>query len=349
MGDAGRRTAPAPLAVKDDRNQLSPLNPGADDPMIRLATIGTSQITHHFAGAVDLVDGIQISCVYSRDSVRAASLARELGAACAVSDLRQMLSATDVDAVYVGSPNSVHNEQASAAIREGKHVLVEKPAVPGAAEWAELVAAAVESGVVLLEGIRNEYDPGIGLVRNVLPRLGTTRRVSLRYQIRSSRYDQVLAGERVNMFDPAMAGGALMDLGVYCAHALVSLFGPPQQVLAASVPVRSGVDGAGAALAVYPGFVADLSYSKITTSSLPSEIQGEEATLLIDHIASPRSMTLQHRDGTTEQLTLDDPQHTLVDEVRRFVHLIESGDDPAQDHERTHQTLLLMDAIRANP
>lgn len=316
--------------------------------MIRLATIGTSKITNHFARAVDLVDGIRISCVYSRDSTRAASLARELGAASAVSDLRQMLSATDIDAVYVGSPNSVHHEQALAAIQAGKHVLVEKPAVPGATAWVELVAAAAESGVVLLEGIRNEYDPGIGLVRNVLPRLGTIRRASLRYQSRSSRYDRVLAGERVNMFDPAMAGGALMDLGVYCAHALISLFGPPERVLPATVPVLSGVDGAGAALAVYPGFVADLSYSKITTSLLPSEIQGEEATLLIDHIASPRSMTLQHREGTSEQLTLDDPQHTLIDEVRRFVQLIESGDDPAQDHERTHQTLLLMEAIRAD-
>ena len=216
-----------------------------------------------------------------------------------------------------------------------------------AAEWSDLVAAATRSGVVLLEAIRNEYDPGMTVVRDCLRRVGAIRRVSLRYQKRSARYDLVLAGERVNMFDPAMAGGALMDLGVYCAHALVALFGPPPRVLAAAVPVSSGVDGAGAALAVYPGFVADLSYSKITTSVLPSEIQGEQATLVIDHIASPRSLTLQLGDGTSEELTLPGPQHGLVDEVRRFVHLVESGDDPAQDHARTHQTLQVLDAIRA--
>jgi len=314
--------------------------------MIRLATIGTSSITRHLARAVDLVDGIRIGCVHSRDPGRARALALDLGVAATSSDLGRMLSSADVDAVYIASPNSEHGAQARAAIEAGKHVLVEKPAVTGAAEWADLVTAATRTGVVLLEGIRTEYDPGITVVRDSLARLGVIRRVSLRYQKRSARYDQVLAGERVNMFDPGMAGGALMDLGGYCAHALITLFGPPQRAVAAAVPVRSGVDGAGAALAVYPGFVADLSYSKITTSSLPSEIQGEQATLLIDHIASPRILTLQYGDGSSEHLTVPGPQHGLVDEVRRFVHLVESGDDPAQDHARTHQTLQLIDAIR---
>jgi predicted dehydrogenase len=314
--------------------------------MIRLATIGTSSITRHFARAVDLSDGIQIGCVYSRDPGRARALADDLGVAATASDLPRMLASPDIDAVYIASPNSEHGVQARAAIDAGKHVLVEKPAVTGAAEWADLVGSATGAGVVLLEGIRNEYDPGMTVVRDSLPRLGVVRRVSLRYEKRSARYDLVLAGERVNMFDPVMAGGALMDLGVYCAHALVTLFGSPQRVVAAAVPVRSGVDGAGAALAVYPGFVADLSYSKITTSVLPSEIQGEQATLLIDHIASPRTLTLQYGDGTSEQLVVPGPPHGLVDEVRRFVQLVEAGDDPAQDHARTHQTLQIIDAIR---
>lgn len=314
--------------------------------MIRLATIGTSSITRHFARAVDLVDGIQIDCVYSRDPERARTLAEKLGAARTASDLAHLVASPDIDAVYIASPNSAHAAQARAVLEAGKHVLVEKPAVTSAEDWTDLVALATRSGVVLLEGIRNEYDPGMTAVRDSVPQLGTIRRISLRYQKRSARYDLVLAGERVNIFDPAMAGGALMDLGVYCAHALVTLFGPPQRVAAVAVPVRSGVDGAGAALAIYPGFVADLSYSKITTSVLPSEIQGELATLLVDHIASPRTLTLHRGDGTTEERTVLGTQHGLVDEVRRFVQLIESGEDPTRDHARTHQTLQLLDAIR---
>lgn len=316
--------------------------------MLRLATIGTGNITTHFARAVKSSAGMQIDAVYSRNPGRATALAQQLGASAAMSDLSQLLTAPHIDCVYIASPNSVHGEQAIAALHAGKHVIVEKPAVPSVAEWDRLVTAAAEAGVVLLEGIRNEYDPGTRLVRSLLPRLGPIRRVSLRYQKRSSRYDQVIAGERTNMFDPAMGGGALMDLGVYCVHALVALFGEPENVLASAVTVATGVDGAGVALAHYREFVADLSYSKISTSHLPSEIQGEEATLLIDHIASPRSLTLQHRDGTDELITLPDPQHTLIDEVRRFIHLIESGDSPMDDHRRTRQTLRVMEAIRAN-
>lgn len=95
-------------------------------------------------------------------------------------------------------------------------------------------------------------------VREILPKVGRIRRVSLRYQKRSARYDQVLAGHMVNTFDPTMAGGVLMDLGVYCVHAMITLFGPPQHVTGASIPVASGVDGAGAVLAGYPGFIVDL-------------------------------------------------------------------------------------------
>lgn len=83
------------------------------------------------------------------------------------------------------------------------------------------------------------------------------------------RYETAKAGGHTNIFNPAMAGGALMDLGTYCIHPLVRLFGPPNAVSAASVRF-AGVDGAGITVASYDRFVADLSYSKITTSATPS-------------------------------------------------------------------------------
>ncbi|MEO5831870.1 MAG: Gfo/Idh/MocA family oxidoreductase, partial [Nakamurella sp.] len=205
--------------------------------MIRVATIGTSTITHRFADAVRAVDGIAVTHACSRDPQRAAETADALGVTAAT-DLAALLAAdsgADIDAVYVASPNTVHHNQVRQVVRAGKHVLVEKPAVPTVAEWDELVARAADAGVVLIEAMRTAYDPGLAAVHEMLPRLGPIRRVSLRYGKRSSRYDQVLAGEQVNIFDPAMAGGALMDLGVYCVHAMVRLFGTPERVAGASI------------------------------------------------------------------------------------------------------------------
>lgn len=317
--------------------------------MIRLATIGTSSITRSLVDAVALVDGISVTRVLSRDEARGRRFVSSAGladVASVVSDLGELLADPDVDAVYVASPNSLHEGQALAAVRAGKHVLVEKPAVTTAEAWERLRGEARDRGVVLLEAMRTEYDPGLDVVRGVIPSLGTIRRVRLSYEKRSSRYDQVLAGERVNIFDPALAGGALLDLGVYCVHAMVSLFGEPVHVQAAHVTIASGVDGAGAALFTYPGFVAEICYSKITTSTLPSEIQGELATLLIDGIASPTSLTVQRLDGTSTTRTLPPLRHTLDDEVQRFVELVGGNDDATYDQDLTAATLRVMDAIR---
>ncbi|MCC4908305.1 Gfo/Idh/MocA family protein [Microbacterium sp. cx-59] len=314
--------------------------------MIRIATIGTSVITTHFADAVAKVEGIQLGTVFSRDAERAREFAVRIGAPASGDDLDAILADPAIDAVYVGSPNAVHAEQVRRAIAAGVHVFVEKPAVATAAEWAELVAAADRAGVVLLEGIRTAYDAGTAAVRELLPSLGTIRRASVHYQKRSSRYSDVLAGKRVNIFDPAMGGGALADLGVYGVHALILLFGAPETVQAASVPLDAGVDGAGIALLGYPGFVADVSYSKITSSSRPSEIQGEDATLTIDEIASPRHLVRTGVDGSVEEWNVEAPQHSLVGEVQRFVDLIVAGETPAEDNERTRLTLETLERIR---
>jgi len=314
--------------------------------MIRLATIGTSAITRSLIEAVGMADGITVAAVYSRDASRGRAFADSVGVADVFSDLAALLASPGIDAIYVASPNTAHEAQSLAAIRAGKHVLVEKPAVTNAQAWAGLCREAGDHGVVLLEALRTEYDPGLDAIRELLPTLGTIRRVQLGYQRRSARYDQVLAGQQVNIFDPAMAGGALMDLGVYCVHALVSLFGEPDTVQAASVTVASGADGAGSALCTYPGFVAEVLYSKITSSTLPSEIQGELGTLLIDQITTPSALVVERLDGTSTTQALPPIPHVLIGEVERFVELVESSGTASHDQDLTAATLRVMDAIR---
>ncbi len=314
--------------------------------MIRMGTVGTGEITRRFADAVAQVGGVEISLVYSRNARRAAEFAAQMGVAASVASLDALVNSVDIDAVYIGSPNHTHHGVAMAALRARKHVLVEKPAVRTVREWDELVAEAATAGVVMLEGMRTEYDTGFVRVRESLPLLGTIRRASFGYQKRSSRYDQVLGGGHASTFDPAMGGGALMDLGVYCVHAMVSLFGPPQRISAVDVPIPAGVDGAGVAIAGYPGFAVDVSYSKITTSHLPSEIQGEEATLVIDHISSPRTLAVHNRDGRVDEWVVDAEQDSLVGEVVRFAQLIGTRSDPGVDQHRTRLTLEVLDMIR---
>lgn len=316
--------------------------------MIRIGIVGTSSISERLAEAVDLVDGVVVSRVASRDADRARAFADAIGAPATALGLDDLLAAADVDAVYLASPNAVHAAQISAAVDAGIPTLVEKPAVLSAAEWDTLVGRARERGVVLLEAMRTAYDPGLAAVREILPRLGTVRRVSLRYEKRSARYDHVLAGEQTNIFDPALGGSALRDLGVYPLHALVRLFGAPRAIQGVRVGIASGTDGLGSALAVYDGFVADIAWSKITDTTLPSEIQGEEGALTIDAIDAPRRLTVTPRGRASYEIEVDAPGNPMVGEVERLRQAIE-GADIGDDQDLTSTTLRLVDEVLAPP
>lgn len=316
--------------------------------MIRIGIVGTSSISEQLARAVHAVDGVELGRVASRDLPRGRDFAERVGAPGVADGLAGLLDAGDSDAVYIASPNSVHAEHVRAAVDAGIPVLVEKPATLTAEEWEELVELAREREVVLLEAMRTAYDPGIRTIQELLPRLGRIRRVSFRYEKRSARYDHVLAGEPTNIFDPALGGSALRDLGVYPLHALVLLFGDPRDIVGARVGIASGTDGLGSAIAEYDGFLADAAWSKITDTSLPSEIQGEEASLSIDAIDAPRRLVLTPRGGEPETLDVAAPGNPMIGEVERLRDAVR-GADVSIDQDRTARTLRLVDALLRRP
>jgi predicted dehydrogenase len=320
--------------------------------MIRMATIGTSAIVRTFLEVIERIEGIEATVAYSRDIDRARAFADECGVAGASADLDALLASGEVDAVYIASPNALHHGQALRVLRAGCHALIEKPATLTAGQFAELVDTAAVHGAVVFEAMRSAYDPAFEDVRRLLPELGPVRAVSFSYCQRSARYDLVLAGERVNIFDPALGGGALNDLGVYAISALVDLFGEPRDASALTIPVATGADGAGVALLRYDGFAAEVSYSKITASARPSEIQGEWATLEIDHVAAPASLALRRIDGTVDlhrlrgaAVNTGAPESNMEFEVRRFLDLI-AGADAAPDHARTLAVVRTVERIR---
>lgn len=315
--------------------------------MIRLATIGTSAITERFADAVGQNDGLRIDVVFSRDAERGRAFADTIGAPSSSSDFDALLASGDIDAVYVGSPNGAHAAQAEAAIAAGIHVFLEKPATPTAAEFEALVAQARERGVVVFEGMRNVYDPGMALVEKLLPQIGQVRLVSFGQSQYSARYDLVLAGETPNIFDPALAGGALFDLGVYPLSALIHLFGTPASVAGSTVTIATGADGAGAAVLTYPDLVAQLSFSKIGFTRRPNEIQGELGTIEIDEITQPRAVTVTLRGGEPTVHAVDGAANNMRYEVARFAELVRGDAEGADDQARSLAVLRAVESIRS--
>ena len=116
--------------------------------MLRIATIGTSMITDDFIQVVNANDQAAFVGTLSRDADRGAAFTTKHGGERNFTALDELASAADVDAVYIGSPNALHYEQALACIAGGKHVIVEKPFCATEAQALEVFRAAEAAGVV---------------------------------------------------------------------------------------------------------------------------------------------------------------------------------------------------------
>lgn len=301
--------------------------------MLRFGIIGTNFISDWFVSACRRSGVCEPVAVYSRDAARGEAFATRHGLAGAVTSLPALLERCD--AVYVASPNLLHHEQSCRAIEAGRHVLCEKTLGATADQARDVFERARRNRVVAMEATRPLYDPVWDAVRQRLPLLGPIHQVRFDKQQYSSRYDRFRAGERVNAFDPALANSAAADIGVYCLEPALDLFGTPRRATGTGVLLDNGFEGAGVLVLDYPGMAVTCSWSKISSSRVPSSIHGEQATLLLDSVSSPAHVRLEWRDGV-EEVVLDNPvpddADNMVHEVRAFAALVARGSgDPERE------------------
>jgi predicted dehydrogenase len=167
-----------------------------------------------------------VQAVGSRNRERAYAFASDLGIPQSYGSYEALLKAPDIDAVYIGLPNSLHCEWTVKAARAGKHVLCEKPLGATAAECDEMDRAARESGVVLMEAFMYRFHPRIGRVSKLLADgvIGPVRAIQSSFTFRLRRGDDI-------RLQKELAGGALMDVGCYCVNV--------SRTLAAAEPVEA--------------------------------------------------------------------------------------------------------------
>ncbi len=248
---------------------------------MRFGLIGTNFITDRLMRAAEGLDDFEAVAVGSRKQETGRAFADKYGIEHVFTDFEQMAKSGLVDAAYIATPNYCHAKIANIFLRNGVHVLCEKPFAANAAEVESMIHTAQEHGVFLMEAIKNIYMPAFDVLRSELNRIGPIRRAVLQMNRYSSRYDQYLRGENPNTFNKALANGAVMDMGVYNIQLAVALFGAPQHVTATGVLLEEGkgVDGVCTVILSYPTFECVCMTSKVHTSHLPCEIGGEQGSV----------------------------------------------------------------------
>jgi predicted dehydrogenase len=296
--------------------------------MINFGTVGTGWITESFIQAAQLSGQWQLTSVYSRTEDKAKQFADTYNVPNFYTDLEEMASSSEIEAVYIASPNSVHFDQTLMFLKNKKHVICEKPIFSNSAELAKAYQTAAENGVYLFEAIRNVHTPNFKILKDKLPMVGELRSTMLPYMKYSSRYDLFLQGEEPNIFSATYSGGALVDLGVYPLYLAVGLFGEPKQVSYHPVLLRSGVDGSGTLVLTYDDFVCTILCSKISHSELPCEIHGEKGTFVLEDAAPISKITLVDNRGIeSEILSVELEEQNMIYECVNIAGIIETEND----------------------
>ncbi|MFP7312881.1 Gfo/Idh/MocA family oxidoreductase [Bacillus safensis] len=316
--------------------------------MIRFAVIGTNWITDRFLQAGEELADFTCTAVYSRSAEKGQAFAEKYGIDTVFTNLQQMAESDTFDAVYIASPNALHKEQAMLMMEHQKHVLCEKPFASHRKEVEEMIAAAKKHHVCLMEAMKTTFLPNFLQIKQHLDQLGPIRQVVAHYCKYSSRYDAYRSGELPNAFKPELSNGSLMDIGVYLVYPVISLFGLPNQITARGYKLSSGVDGNGSVLLQYDGHQALLFHSKISTSHLSAEIQGEDATMVIDQFHRPSQITIYDRDGHQTDISLKDDQPAMSYEINHFIECIQQGmgQSPVNTFALSVQTMSVMDEAR---
>lgn len=318
---------------------------------IRLGTMGSGVIVHSILDHVKNTDGISLEAVYSRTEEKGRALAGEYGCSWVYTDMDAFLGTDEINTVYIATPNLLHYEQAKKALLAGKHVILEKPFCTRALQAEELIRLAKERHLFLAEAAPTTFLPNFQILKRELPRVGRVKLVLANYSQYSSRYDAVLRGEVPNIFNPAYAGGCLMDINFYNVYLNAALFGRPQK--AVYYPNRHGelADTSGMMVMQYEGFVSTNAGAKDTWGVNFFQIEGEQGYIYIQDgsngLARIRVVT-KEEDITYNQQDHPDRWYYEVQELTRLL-LAEDYDSIYSRLDITLETTrIIEDARRAS-
>lgn len=299
---------------------------------MRWGIISTGHIAAKFADALRASESEHVVAAASRDAERAAVFASDYGIARGYGSYEALLADPEVEAVYIGLPNSMHAEWSIKTAQAGKHILCEKPLAVSRAEAITMYDAARANNVWLVEAFMYRFNPRTLKLGELLAQraIGDVRIIRASFGFFLSDMSNV----RLNA---DLVGGALMDVGCYCVNvARLAAGQAPSRVLAAAKWAGSGVDETLAGTLEYPGgTLAQISCTLSGSGHQQVQIIGTDGSIDIDTAfnlpADQRGRMRVHygaNPARTEDLQFA-PVNQYQLEAEGFARLVQAGHDAA--------------------
>ena len=313
-------------------------------PPIRWGILGAGGIASSFAEAVRVHTQGRVASVGSRDRVRAERFATAHGVPTTHHGYDELVEDPHVDVVYVATPHSHHREHALLAIAAGKHVLVEKAFTRNEAEAVEVLDAAREAGVFVMEAMWTRFLPHVAALRGVIARGEIGDVVNL-----SADHGQWFAFDPAHrLYAPELAGGALLDLGVYPVSFALDLLGAPASVTAVGSLTETGVDGQVSVVLGYGDAQATLSTTLWSRTATTAVVSGTAGRIEVEGaFYAPTSFRVVRHDGSSwyyDGFSGEGKQYQAAEVARR----VAAGEtqSPRMSWDSTLEVMRTLDEVR---
>ena len=313
--------------------------------MLRWGVIGPGAIAVGFADAMRMVEGSEIVAVASRSKARADEYGDRFGIATRYGSYETLVEDTQVDIVYVATPQSRHEADTLALLDAGKHVLCEKPFALNGTQARRMVEAARSRGVFLMEAIWSRFLPAYRALVDVVGagRIGEPLLVEADFGFRRA-FDP-----EDRLFRLDLGGGGLLDLGIYPIQLCSLLLGYPEHAVAEGVLGESGVDEQVAAILRHQGGKLGVVKAALRVGmTCTARVSGSEGVIDIPALMHcPNAFTIassagvEHIDGSYEGNGL----RFEIEEVQRRIAAGET-ESPMMPLDETIVLASTLDAIR---
>lgn len=297
---------------------------------MNIGIVGSGLIVKEFLKVSEKISEINIVALLSRKSSveKNEILCSKYNIKNIYTDYQVMLQNTDIEVIYVALTNQLHYEYSRVALKNGKHVICEKPFTITLKEAKDLKAIAIKNNVMVFEAISTIHLQNFHHIKKYISdkALGDIKIVNCNFSKISSRYSDFKAGNILPAFDPKMYGGALMDLNCYNFHFILYLFGTPNKI--EYFPnIERGIDTSGIAVFEYSDFQCVSIAAKDSNGHSGVEIQGSKGTISVN---SPLSLieSFIFKDGYLNETSINENLYSsrLVNTFMEIIQIIKTQD-----------------------
>jgi predicted dehydrogenase len=311
----------------------------------RIGIIGCGWIAEKMAITLQGMENVQAYAIASRDIHKARNFAKQWNFTHAYGSYEEMLDDEGVDLVYIATPHSHHYDHTRLSLLKGKPVLCEKSFTANAKQAEALIQLAKEKNLFLTEAIWTRYMPLSQTIRELIDSGVIGQPILLTANLGYPNYDW----ER--MHKPELAGGALLDLGVYTLNFAAMVFGTDiVKTTSTCIKSATGIDAQNSITLEYAdGKMAVLNSSLLAKSDRQGIISGDKGFMIVENINNPQQVRVYDEDYRLKATYDCPPQITGYEyQVYASIEAMNNGwlESPYMPHAETLRIMQQMDALR---